>query len=59
MLHLNACRRKQQEQQNQQSEANDDQEDTDWYITQTNKITFLLERETRYNLCQWIKQRVW
>ena len=24
LLHLNACRRKQQEQQNQQSEANDD-----------------------------------
>ena len=30
LLHLNACRRKQQELQNQQLEANDDQENTHW-----------------------------
>ena len=62
LFRVNACRRKQQEQQNQQWETNDDQGNThrlqDLSREPINK-SFLLEQQTRYNLCQWIKQRVW
>ena len=52
LLHLNVCRKKEQEQQNQQFGKNDDQENTHRLQdttppTRTSKRTFLLEEEAR------------